>query len=274
MPKSNQARMLDGLCDQAREYHVSDGRRLIMVCYPDRREHNWLTTRVDAGQRSAYTRENLWRSGAKGNPVRGKHVHIRAFVEPATHEPVAALREVHARNWREVTRLPSFRRFSAKRAFSREGLSEFAALAQGRPVAEMAGLWKKEDYPADVRIALYRLCVQDAIQENKLWFMGVVGHVYEELIGAYGPSVVRTLGSAVIVKDRDATRDTRITPILVRPATLYADLLSDISRCTAKGDSDTAFVRRLVLWEHLRGWDMTRLDAEVATALRELLENA
>lgn len=269
----DQAATLEKLYANAREHYTSDGRALRLVSYMDRPEYDWLTAKVDAGQRKKYVEERVWKPDAKGTPVRGQNVQIYAFLDPETDEPVGALRKVHASTWNEVCQTPSFRKFWTENAFSEEGLTLFRRLARNRSVVEVAGLWKQGDYPADVRAAMYRFAIQDSMQQNELWFMGVVGTTYRELKGSYGPNIIHTIGSTIGVQDEDAAHKTRITPIIADPSTLLADLLHESDAHKQAGDIETALRAEVMLLSTMRGMDLRVLDSEVSAELKERLGN-
>lgn len=253
-----------------REIITSDGKRLRLVSFYDVGDPAYaaLTAKVVEGRLREYQRHNLLKPEAKPDEIRGPHVEILAIVDPETGEVVASMRKVHTTG-RALSAMPSYKKFEEDGAWHHDGKALLLKrAADDRPVVEIGGLWKNEEYDTDIKVELYKAALQTSFERNELWFMGIVQAEYGGLLRNYGKSVVHTLGDPVSVKGEEAASEVRLRPVLVDPATFYDDMVDEIILARDERNIQKAATRAMILEDFLIGLDHSLLSARTQYRLR------
>lgn len=250
-------------------YVQVDGETLQLVSYyDDDPRHEPLTLRIIEGLRDHFVEKKLLKPSAEPDNVRGPNVQFMALVTPETGVPVASLRLIHAPDG-DVYKLPSFRKFAEANAFDPAALTEFRQIAAGRPVLEIARLWKDDAYSTRAKILLYRAALQQAYLDYSMWFMGIVPSEYRGITSIYGDQVVRIMGKPIPVAEEHAMQSIRLRPVFLNPRLFYFDLLDQAEDAFARGDEQTALIRMGAFWDFLRGLNLANLDAPTRKRLEE-----
>lgn len=223
-------------------FRTSDGRRLTLGAYRDLPRHAELWRLADEGRRREYERHGWLRPGASPAPIRGADAELIAVCDPGGR-PVASLRKIHAADRAAARRLPSMALVLREQALTEPGGALLHRLAAGRAVAELAGLWKDPAYPSDVKMALYRRALHDAVDRREVLLWAAVAPEFRALRTLLGERVVRSVGAPVRVRERGVSRSVTLHPAVIDPHTSFADLLDDAERTGAAGDEPTSLWR-------------------------------
>lgn len=235
---------------------IVDGRIMRLVTFFDGDpKYAALTEQIVAGRREQYVNHGLLKPEApKEDGIRGDNVEVLAVVDPEVDGPAASLRVAHAGH--DYTKLPSFGKFVEADAFAGgDGAARIDEIAQGRPVAEIAALWKDPNYSPQAKVALYKEAIQRAIERDELLFLGIVTPEFRGLQRAYGEGLTQVIGEPIAVKGEDAVESVRIRPVIVDPRKAYDCLLDQLDQARASGDRITAYAKEVMFWYVLDGFD-------------------
>lgn len=245
---------------------------LLFVNYMDGNpRYSGLTRQIVESRQRRYKEEGLLlQSAASQDGIRGPNVEMLAHVDPTSGVAVDSLRKVHGTLDASSEGLPSYIKFISQGKFSVEGLAFLHERAEGRPVAEIAALWKNPEYAADTKFALYRQALQDAAARRELLFMGVVGPEYAAIRRAWGDRVVHRLGDPASIEGEDAAESVRIYPVVIDPLSFFDELIEERNVACKAGDSGKQYLREVMLWYFLDGLDRNILDHTTNERVEEL----
>ncbi|BCJ74922.1 hypothetical protein CS0771_44660 [Catellatospora sp. IY07-71] len=248
---------------------TSDGRHLTLAAYRDLPRHAELWQLADEGRLREYVRHGWLQPGASPAPIRGAHAELIVVTDP-DGRPVASLRKIHAVGRAEVRRLPSMAMLLREQALTEPGGALLHRIVAGRPVAELAGLWKDPAYPSDVKMALYRRAMHDAVDRREVMLLAAVAPEFRALRNLFGERVVRSVGAPVRVRERGVSRSVTLHPAVIDPQTFFADLLDDAERAGTAGDEPASLWRQQIMWDMLRGYPWQHLPAALRARLEQL----
>jgi len=263
--------------DSLRVYptNLTDG-PLTLISYRDGRPGmDDLTKRITRNRQVIYKKKGLLETSAKEvDKIRGPGVEFYALLQTTIEEsgvPIASLRKIHTTEAGAVEQSPSFVKFEEQDALDPEEVEAYKERAAGRKVVEIGALWKEEDFAFDAQLSLYRRAIQDSIERDEIWFMGVVNPVHRTLTRTFGPRVIRTIGEPIAVEDEDARKHVRINPAYVDPKTFFDDMLDGVEADKLAGDFKAAYKKEYMISFFLKGLNTRLLSDSTIARLRPQL---
>lgn len=253
---------------RVREIEIAGGRNLYLFSYFDGHPGmDDLTEMADSVRDAEYER-TLWRPGATAEPIRGDNIELLALFDPTAERLAASVRKWHLRDGEGLPSSPSYKKFQDASTFDDDQLQEFHAAADGRPVVDIVGLSKDPGYSSDGKLALYRQAIQDSIERDEIWFLGVVEKEYSSLVRTYGDRVIQRIGEPTPVNDGAAKDSLRIVPVVVDPSRYFDNMIDEVVEAREKRDYGLMSNREFMLWYFLEGFDQSLLSEQTTDRLR------